>query len=256
MSFSTRRVRHDTRFRRATVKSAENLTPRMVRIVLHSDDFEGFTSLGFDDHVRLFFPQPGTILPIPQPGERGLIWPDPQPSNRDYTPRRFNADLLELTIDFVIHETGIASDWAASAKPGDVIGVGGPRGSFILEGAPDWQLLMGDETALPAIGRRVEELAAGTKATAVIEVEDEREEQHFETRADLQTIWLHRNKSQSLSTYLEQVELPGGEGFVFFAAEAGTVAAARERFARLGLPSDSLKAANYWRKGTPDADEH
>ena len=71
------------------------------------------------------------------------------------------------------------------AGPGKFLGVGGPRGSFIVPDDFDWYLLAGDETALPAIGRRLEELPAGTRALVVIEVADAGEEQRFETRTRL-----------------------------------------------------------------------
>jgi NADPH-dependent ferric siderophore reductase len=46
-----RRVRHETKFRRLTVQGVERLTPKMVRVVLGGSHLQGFTSLGFDDHV-------------------------------------------------------------------------------------------------------------------------------------------------------------------------------------------------------------
>ncbi|WP_116087353.1 SIP domain-containing protein [Tropicimonas sp. IMCC34011] len=75
---------------------------------------------------------------------------------------------------------------------------------------------------------------------------DAAEVQTFETEATLDATWLHTAKG--LSQYLEGLTLPEGEGFAFLAAEAGVVAEARATFDRLGLPSESYKAANYWRK--------
>lgn len=256
MPITTRRVRHETRFRRTAVVSNTRLTPKMARIIVQSPALEGFAAPGFDDHVRLFFPAPGQPLPQPERGERGLIWPDPAPETRDYTPRHFDAEKLQLTLDFVLHEGGVASDWAGRAQPGDELGIGGPRGSFIVEGEADWHLLAGDATALPAIARRLEELPAGTRAHAVIEVADAAEELGLATRADLEVTWLHRARGQTLEDWLDSVSLAEGEGFVFFAAEADAVSKARERFALLGHPSSHLKAANYWRKGMADSHEH
>ncbi|MGA8357507.1 MAG: siderophore-interacting protein, partial [Xanthobacteraceae bacterium] len=50
-----RRVRHEPRRRTLTVRQVETIAAHMVRVTL-SGDLEGFTSLGFDDHVKLFFP--------------------------------------------------------------------------------------------------------------------------------------------------------------------------------------------------------
>ncbi|EAR49528.1 Siderophore-interacting protein [Oceanicola granulosus HTCC2516] len=248
MPITVNRVRHEMRYRRITVTAAERITPKMARITFASGELEGFASPGFDDHVRLFFPRPGAALPVPEVGARGLDWPDPAPEHRDYTPRFYDPDTLELTVDFVLHDHGVASDWAAAARPGDEIGLAGPRGSFLLEGEADWQLLIGDATALPAIARRLEELPADSWAMAVIEVASAAEEQPLDSRAIVATTWLHADAGEGLADHLETLELPKGEGFVFCAAEAEVVAQARARLAALGLPESHLRAANYWRR--------
>ena len=92
----------------------------MIRVTL-TGDLEGFNSLGFDDHVKLFFPD-GTT------NAEGA----PDMLSRDFTPRRYDAAANTLEIDFAIHDAGPATRWAAQAKPGDALTLGGPRGSFII----------------------------------------------------------------------------------------------------------------------------
>jgi len=156
---SPRRVRHEARRRTLTIKQVEKIAAHMIRVTL-TGDLEGFTSLGFDDHVKLFFPD-GTKNADGAPNMLG----------RDFTPRRHHKSANTLEIDFAIHEAGPATRWAARAKPGDTLNFGGPRGSFIIPTAYDWHLLIGDETALPAIGRRLAELPAGARAVVLAEVE-------------------------------------------------------------------------------------
>jgi NADPH-dependent ferric siderophore reductase len=48
----------------------------------------------------------------------------------------------------------------------------------------EWWLLVGDETALPSISRRVEALAAGVRAVTLVAVSGPDEEQVFDTRAE------------------------------------------------------------------------
>ncbi|WP_172292708.1 siderophore-interacting protein [Pseudoruegeria sp. HB172150] len=256
MPITTRRIRHDLKFRRTTVVSNTRITPQMARIVVKSPELEGFQCPGFDDHIRLAFPEPGQALDKPTPGERGLEWPNGRPETRQFTPRFFDPEAQELTLDFVLHEVGVAGPWAMDARPGDELGVGGPRGSFLVEGQADWELLMGDGTALPAIARRLEALPAGAKARAVIEVADAAEEQQIESAADVEMVWLHADKGETLQGYLDTLSLPEGEGFVFFAAEADAVSKAREKLDALGHPGSHLKASNYWRKGEADAHDH
>lgn len=78
--------------RRLTVKAVTDLTPSLRRITLTGDDLIDFNSPGADDHVKLFLPAPE--------GEE-LV-------GRDYTPRHFRPEALELDLDFVLHEEGIA----------------------------------------------------------------------------------------------------------------------------------------------------
>src|ERR1700744_6171927 len=120
-----RRGRHEARRRTLTVKSVDKIAAHMVRVTL-TGDLGGFTSLGFDDHVKLVFPD-GTTNAEGAPTMLG----------RDFTPRRYDAAAETLEIDFAIHDAGPATRWAAQAKPGDTLVLGGPRGSFIIPTAYD-----------------------------------------------------------------------------------------------------------------------
>src|SRR5271154_2879650 len=95
-----RRVRHEARRRTLTVKALEKIAAHMIRITL-SGDLDGFTSLGFDDHVKLFFPD-GPLTAEVIPNRRG----------RDSTPRRHDRPNNPLEIDLAIHDAGPATRWA------------------------------------------------------------------------------------------------------------------------------------------------
>ena len=153
-------------------------------------------SPSFDDHVKLFFPSdPSQPLVLPSVTPDGIKFPDdaPRPQARDYTPRYFDAARQELVIDFVMHGDGPAPTWAERAAPGQVLGIGGPRGSFVVPMGFDWHVLIGDETALPAISRRIEELPASARVIALIEVPEADNEIALDTRARASVRWLHRN---------------------------------------------------------------
>src|SRR3546814_1783518 len=81
-----------------------------------------------------------------------------RPVARDFTPRHFDHARTELTIDVALHAHGPATDWAATVTEGQEVGIGGPRGSMLIPDSFHTHLLIGDETALPAIARRVDEL--------------------------------------------------------------------------------------------------
>jgi len=255
---TTRRVRHELKMRLLQVHEVSRLTPKMVRVVVGGKALAGFVSAAHDDHVKLFFPQPGQDKPVlPTPTPNGPVYPEgaPRPAARDYTPRRYDAAANMLTIDFVLHGDGPATTWAAQARPGQYLGVGGPRGSFIVPDDFDWYLLVGDETAIPAIGRRLEELPAGTRVITVVEVADAAEEQQFQTSTRLQMHWLHRVGTETgnhslLQRALSELMLPPGEGYAWVAAEAVAAKALRRYLVdQRGLPKDRVKAAAYWKQG-------
>ena len=251
-----RRVRHEVKRRMLQVRDVHPLTPKMLRVTLAGDDLTGFVSAAHDDHVKLFFPPPGEEKPaMPTLTPNGPVYPDgmPRPAARDYTPRRYDAAANTLIIDFVLHGDGPAASWAAQARPDQFLGVGGPRGSFIVPDDFDWYAFVGDETALPAIGRRLEELPAGTRAIIVAEVADAGERQNFVTRANLETHWLYRDGAGPgtlLRDATAQLKLPGGDGYTWIAAEAATAKALRRLLVEeRSLRKDRVKAAAYWKQG-------
>jgi NADPH-dependent ferric siderophore reductase len=243
-----RRVRHETKRRRLQVIGVDKISKHMVRVSLGSPELDGFTSLGFDDHVKLFFPQT----------DAGQIGPDGQsaPASRDYTPRRYDPTTNTLVIDFALHEAGgPATRWAEQVQTGQHLEIGGPRGSFIIPEAYDWHLMIGDETALPAIGRRLGELSAGARAVVIAEVDGAADEISFETAADVSITWAHRNgaklgSTDVLSRALTKLRLPGGDYYAWVACESLIAKALRAQLiAEYGANPKWMRAAGYWRRG-------
>lgn len=256
------RIRHEARMRLLDVVKVTDVTPLMRRITL-SGDLAGFASPGHADHVKVFFPPPGTAPVEPVLGPHGAEFPDgtPRPEMRDYTPRAFDPAANTLELDFVLHGEGPAASWAAQASVGQKLLIAGPRGSLVIPAAFDWHLLAGDETALPAIGRRIEELPAGAKVVAVIEVENAAEEQRFATSADLALHYVHRNGRPAGSTdlilsKLTALAFPPGDGYAFIAGESGMAKAVRHYLVdQRGFHDQWIKAAGYWLRGQADANE-
>jgi len=178
---------------------------------------------------------------------------------RDFTPRRFDRTLGTLIIDFALHEAGPATRWATSAQIGDTLEIGGPRGSTVVPDDFDWYLLIGDETALPAIGRRVEELRTDVPVATFVSM-DAGETQDFQTKAAWTPRWIARDGSSDdgalLRAALADYALPSGEGFVWIAAEASVARSLRNYVIEdLGHPRQWTKAAGYWKRGHSDVHE-
>lgn len=250
------RVRHELRFRMLMVQRVETLSPHMLRITLGGDELEGFVSSGFDDHIKVFFPAPGQDAPSrPQLGERGAVFPEgqPRPLMRDFTPRHYDASAGTLTIDFALHDSGPATEWVRQSRPGQMLAIGGPRGSFIVPTDFDWHLLIGDATALPAISRRLEELPDDARAIALIEVDGPADELALKTGPEATVHWLHRSRQtgdDGLVTALAGIDFPAGDYHAWIGCESSTAKHLREvLIARYSANPKWVRASGYWRRG-------
>lgn len=265
------RVRHALRMRRLRVQAVARPTPNLVRVTLAGEALEGFTSLGFDDHVKLFFPDPRTgELTLPTAGPDGAVFPPdrPRPPMRDYTPHGFDAQARTLIIDFALHPAGPATAWAEQAKVGDELGVGGPRGSFILPTDYATHLLIGDDTALPAIRRRLAELPSGVEAIVLVEAPTAQDHVTLTSAARLQAHWVYRDAAAhaapqdadtpALLAALRGIALPThGDLYAWVACESGVAKALRaELVGPLGIPPKQVKASGYWRRGSAATHDH
>lgn len=233
------RVRHETRRRALTVTDLTFLTPHMLRIGFISPDLHDFVSPSADDHIKLFFPVP----------EGGVAM-------RDFTPRAFDAAQGSIVIDFALHDAGPATEWARVASVGDGLQIGGPRGSTITPSDFDWYLLVGDETAFPAMARQMEGLSSATQAAAFAIAASEDEVMTFQSPAALTQTWLVRDGNDDdaaqLRAALDRFVLPGGDGFVWIAAEGAVARTLRQYMIDRGHPREWMKAAGYWARGKAD----
>lgn len=249
---TVQRVRHALRFRLLEVRRTRLVTPQLLRVTL-AGDLADFVSASFDDHIKVFFPAPGQDRPaLPTVGPDGVVWPEgaARPAARDYTPRHYDPAAGELDIEFVLHGDGPAASWAAQAKPGQFIGVGGPRGSFVIPTGFDWHLLVGDETALPAIARRLEELPAASRAIVVAEVPGADAQPALASTAALELHWVHRDSGQTLEQAVRALTLPAGEGYVWAAGETVAIRAVRAHLVgERGIDKSRIRAASYWKQG-------
>src|SRR5712691_11743328 len=214
-SRAPRRVRHEPRRRELEVKRVDKIAAHMIRVSL-GGDLDGFTSLGFDDHIKLFFPDG----PAGADGE-------PPMASRDYTPRRYDPAANTLEIEFVLHDAGPATRWASAVRPGQSLRIGGPRGSFIIPTNFDWHLLIGDDTALPAIARRLAELPGSTRAVVLAEVDGPAEQVSFESAAHVTVTWAHQTGAQPgttdvLAKTLKSLSRPVGDYYAWVACESLT----------------------------------
>ncbi|MFD5030404.1 siderophore-interacting protein [Streptomyces sp. NPDC058405] len=246
--------------REAQVVRTEWITPHMVRLVLGG---EGPAELGageFTDHyIKVLFAPEGVTYPEPFDMERirAEFSRDQWPTTRTYTVRAWDPAAGEMTVDFVVHgDEGLAGPWAARAKPGDTMRFLGPGGGYAPDPAADWHLLVGDESALPAIAASLERAPAGAVVRAFVEIPGPAEEQKITTPDGIEITWLHRGSrpvGEALVAAVRGLDFPDGDVHAFVHGEAGFVKELR-RHLRMerSIPRERLSISGYWRLGQTD----
>ncbi|WP_023589534.1 siderophore-interacting protein [Streptomyces thermolilacinus] len=244
----------------ARVVRAERIAPHMVRIVLGGDGLDAFATSGLTDHyVKILFAPEGVTYPEPFDLERirEELPRDQWPAQRTYTVRAWNPVQRELTIDFVVHgDEGLAGPWAARARVGETVRFLGPGGGYAPDPAADWHLLVGDESALPAIAAALEGLPEGAVAHAFIEVDGEDDELKIAAPAGAEVRWLPRRGrpvGQALVEAVRGLDFPEGTVHAFVHGEAGAVRELRRHLrTERGIPLERLSISGYWRLGKSD----
>lgn len=155
------------------LKQRIDLSPSMTRLVFGGEDIAQARTLAPDQRIKLLFPgADGTPAQLPVDGDwqaaRRQLPAAQQPPMRTYTIRALRLQPAELDVDFVLHGVnGPASAWATHAQPGDRLQMVVPNKAYSGDpGGYEWLpptgirkvLLMGDETALPAIAGILEAL--------------------------------------------------------------------------------------------------
>ncbi|MFF2372237.1 siderophore-interacting protein [Agromyces sp. NPDC058110] len=257
-SLETRTVMYPLRARLLRVVATVRIGPRMQRITLGGDlDAFPLPAMAPSDHVKLVIPDGAGRIALPEVRDDRLAMPDGErPVLRDYTVRAVVPE--GLVVDFVRHDHGPAGRWGANAQVGDPIGVLGPRGSHVYPTGFDRYALVADETALPAVGRWLDEpgLAADLEVFAVVA---EPHEYPLPDRPRTRVHWIAApsgpGRADVLAAIAERV-LALGDAFVWAAGESLSLKPFRRRLREAGVPRGRIDIDGYWRQGVAGLDHH
>ncbi|MEQ3552133.1 siderophore-interacting protein [Pseudonocardia nematodicida] len=258
---------HPITVREVQVIRTLDVTPGMRRVTLGGPQLRAFTSAngferpafdspGFDDSIRLIFPYPGEAEPVlPIQGAGGVTFaPGRRPLSKAYSVRRWDPHTGELDVDVVRHGVGVATTWAYRAVPGDRIHLGGPSSSKAVPVGADRLLVAGDETALPAIARLLDELPATAQAQVFVEVAERSHVQQLRELPGVTVRWLVRDGAEAgtAGLLLDAIRGAGWAPGRSFAWVAGEQAEARDIRRHLveerGIPKADVEFTGYWRR--------
>ncbi len=255
-------------YRLAEVRAVSRPTPRVVRVTFGGDDLAAMPVAAPDGYMKLFFPRPGDALPeLPPPPDDGdlgawfrryLALPgDVRPPMRTYTLRARRTDpatgAVEMDVDFVLHAHGPACEWALGARPGSRLAFTGPWGLYAPRPEHDRVLLVGDETAVPAMSAIVE-AGGDLPLTTLAEVSGEGEHLDWASRGVAAT-WLSTPSGapSRLLDVLRHLDAPGGRPYVWLSGEASLVKALRRHVVGpMGVAKTDVCFTGYWRRGVTE----
>jgi len=222
------------------------------------DDFASSDST--DAYVNLLFVPPGAPYAVPYDVAEARTLPREQwPVPRRFTVRRWDSAQRALTIDFVTHgDTGTAGRWAMHARPGDRLQLAGPSGGYRPDPDLGTHLMVGDESALPAIAASLEAVPAGARALVVALVEGPGGELDLDCPGDLTVTWVHRSTldqpaDDALVAAVAALGFPADDVHAFVHGEAvETRAVRRHLLGDRGVPRERLSVSPYWRRTFTD----
>lgn len=171
---------------------------------------------------------------------------------RNYSVRHRGPGANQITCDVVLHQRGIASDWARCATIGDRVTLDHARSWYRPEPETDWQLLIADLSGLPALARILDELPGGTDASVIVEVTDEADLAYLPARSNVSlvtTIGTGNGHAPSRLTELARAHIHAdGRGYCWFAGEAQASREVRKHLrADHGWVPDQYDIVGYWR---------
>lgn len=245
---------------KARVARGVRISPHFVRLTL--DELTGWRHLGFDQWFRLMLPLDGDDTRFDRLSERFdtrgylryLALPKAsRPAVRNYTVREYRAAEGELDIDFVVHGTeGIAGPWAASLPVGDPVALIDQGCGYRPVEAAKRVILVGDESALPAVLGILRDLPADSTGLAIVEVPDAADQQEAPRPAGVELRWTVRDPGAHPGAgALDAVrELgPAREPVSAFVAGEHRLATGGRRHLveACGVPKTAVDFVGYWR---------
>ena len=175
-----------------------------------------------------------------------------RPVIRNYTVREYRPEVRELDIDFVVHgDHGVAGPWAESLPLGATVGLI-DQGCGYRHVEADDVVLVGDESALPAVVGILRDLPRATRGHAIVEVPDLADAQAVDAPEGVLVHWVVREAAATVgSRALEHLrELPAFPGTVsaFAAGESKLATGARRHLVNeRGVPKANIDFCGYWR---------
>lgn len=195
--------------------------------------------------VRLVLEVPPALVSSGVPDEWVALTVPGQFQTRYYTVRSLHEG--QLSVDIVVHEQGLVTEWAQTDCVGDRVGLSAAKGSFELPADAGWVVLAGDLTGLPAMARIAESVARSVPVQVHAEVPDGPMPDYV-SAPDAPVTWHEAPSGTStLASVVRSLEWSAGPGYFWMAGESAQMREIR-RHARhdLGWDTRHYDVMGYW----------
>nr|WP_314844701.1 siderophore-interacting protein [uncultured Microbacterium sp.] len=254
-----------------SVLRTERLSAHWMRVTLGGGEIDGFRPMGYDQWFRLFLPVGGDagLDRVPAKANRMFGYlkflriPEGQrPAMRNYTVRAYRAATAEsgaeIDVDFVLHGSaadgtaGPASHWAETCEPGEHVLIIDEGLTFNPQRGTDRVVLVGDETALPAISSICASLPEHAVGTAIIEVPSDDDALEFPHPAGVEIVWIVRPHEFPPGSFalarLHDLALPEAPFHAYAAGEQSLASGARKMLVgERGVDKNAVSFCGYWK---------
>ncbi|GAC78348.1 NADPH-dependent ferric siderophore reductase, contains FAD-binding and SIP domains [Gordonia malaquae] len=249
----------DGRVYAATVGAVADLTPRMRRLTLRAPELAGFVPSGPDEYIGLLMPttadQP-LMLPSLDDGPNiraavSAMDDDVRPDLRWYTVRAHRPQMCEVDVDVVVHgDQGPGTRFARRARIGTAVGIRESTAMYSSAVSPVSRLLVGDETALPAIAR-ILETTPSSPTRVLIEVGTASDRVAVDSATSIE--WIVRGSrvpGAALDEALRAASVPSDVGLVWLCGERSAIRRMRRHLVEdRGVGRERILFSGYWRLG-------
>ena len=231
-----------------TLVAREEVTPRLLRLRFEGDVLRRLDVPQVAMSVRLVVPWAGEDeLVIPEwEGNEFLRADGSRPALRTFTPLDHDPDAGQLTLEIVRHDGGAVSAWAESAAIGARAALSGCSAGYDIPPEAEVLLVLGDETAIPAIRQIV--AAAPDHVTLETHIEVVGESAVVDLPAEWHVTPHGESPGGQLAEVVESLEALGDGTYVWAAGEAGAMQRIRTHlFKRLGVDRGRAAIRGYWK---------
>lgn len=257
------------------------LSPTFTRITLTGPDLDQFADLGQDARVKVVLPDPsGGYAKLPRGGDWYPLWRQlPKAARnplRTYTTRYVRPDRGEVDIDIVLHggDNGAATPgWAHRLKVGQPLVLLGPDVAsaqphggveFVTPKPGERLILVGDETAVPAMANIISQLPEETIGEVWLEVPVQRDAEVVDVGPRLAVCRMARGNrphgelllgalrehAVERAASLSREPVSPGPARAWVAGEAGLVRQVRRHLVEdRGIKREQITFMGYWKRG-------